>query len=737
MHFANPIPWWLVPLVAAGVVALAFAVYRRPLVPLSLRQRGTLITLRALSLAFLIALLCRPVVSLAPTRSGDVVVPILIDASRSMQIEDADGQSRHARARGIADEISAALSPTAHVEWSSFADGLTPFDPARRAADGRKTNLRAAVQAVEAKYRGQRVAGVVLLSDGGATQTADDADDAQRGIPIFAVGVGSIEGPADREITGLSAGDPKLDQASADVRVTAVSRGFGREPFTLRVLADGQVMDTRRVTPVADGAPIEELFTVFPNPTRASLYAVEIETAPHEAVVENNRRALAISPAGRRRRVLMMSGAPGYDHSFLLRAMQQDPGLDVDVLVRKGKNDANEDTFLVQAGGTRAALLTRGFPASKEALFDYDAIVVANLEADFFSREQLAQLAAFVGQRGGGLLLTGGRSFERRGLAATALEEVLPVELTDRRGGPLRAASGEEGPTGRETIALTDEGLRHPVMRIGKVDQLKTLWGSLPPLASAAALGGPRPGAAVLAVTTAPNGAVLPVVAVQQYGRGRAMIFGGEASWRWRMLQPAADRRYDFFWRQAVRWLANDAPGPVSTTIPASIDAGDELVVQMQARDREFALVDAADFEVRVTTPAGQTSVLAIRPSGRGEATAFGEVAVPGLYRVQTEARRHGTSLGVDDRWVAVGDNEKEFADPRLNEGTLQRLARHAGGRYVRAADAASLVDELRRAVPAASVPQQRDLWHHPMSIAFLIVLLTAEWGLRRSWGLR
>ena len=50
--------------------------------------------------------------------------------------------------------------------------------------------------------------------------------------------------------------------------------------------------------------------------------------------------------------------------------------------------------------------------------------------------------ADFVAERGGGLLVLGGRSFAQRGLAGTPLEEVLPVELNDRRGGLVRASAG-------------------------------------------------------------------------------------------------------------------------------------------------------------------------------------------------------------------------------------------------------------------------------------------------------
>ncbi len=81
-----------------------------------------------------------------------------------------------------------------------------------------------------------------------------------------------------------------------DLHVTAVSTGFGRTPFELRVLANGQVIDTRRVVPPADGSPIDEMFTVSPNPVNPTVYAAEIPKDEAELVVENNARSVLVSP---------------------------------------------------------------------------------------------------------------------------------------------------------------------------------------------------------------------------------------------------------------------------------------------------------------------------------------------------------------------------------------------------------------------------------------------------------
>jgi hypothetical protein len=282
--------------------------------------------------------------------------------------------------------------------------------------------------------------------------------------------------------------------------------------------------------------------------------------------------------------------------------------------------------------------------------------------------------------------------------------------------------------------------LNHPIMRIGATpEESRKMWAALPTLSSSAPLGGARPGASILAVTAAPSGVVLPLVAVQRYGRGRSMVFAGEASWRWRMLQPSTDRSYDFFWRQAVRWLASGAPDPVSAVVPETAEPGDAIEIAVDARDRAFAPVSEAAVDATLTSPGGDAKPIALRPS-TGTAGRFASTFTPaqaGLYRLHAEARRGEEPLGAADRWFYVGGADREFADPRLNEGFLRRIARETGGQYVRAAEASKVASLLQHAVPQNLEPERRDLWHEPWAFAIMIVLLSAEWVLRRRWGLR
>jgi uncharacterized membrane protein len=477
---------------------------------------------------------------------------------------------------------------------------------------------------------------------------------------------------------------------------------------------------------------------VAPDATNATVYSAEIAGAESEAVPENNVRSVLVNPSGRRRRVLVIEGAPGFEHSFMTRAWSGDPSLEVDVVTRKGRNAENQDTFFVQAGAGRAAGLTSGFPARREQLFAYDALVIANVEGDYFTRAQLAMAANFVSERGGGLLVMGGRSFAQRGLAGTPLEEVLPVELNDRRGGLVRTAASSADLPAHNKMTLTPDGETHPMMRLAPASEdTRKQWSTLPALAASAPLGGPRPGAKILALTTAPGGGMYPVVAVQRYGQGRSMIFAGEASWRWKMMVSSSDHAYETFWRQAARWLSAESPDPVAATVPAAAEPGDSASIELIARDAAYSPVADAIAEMTLTSPDGQTTALKLRRGDAGRFSAALTPERPGLYRVRAEARRASTSLGAVDQWFYVGGADREFADPRLNEGFLRRIARATGGRYVRPAEASRLAGWLESTVPVAPAPERRDLWHEPWAFGAIVLLLSVEWILRRRWGLR
>ena len=185
MSFANPLPWWALGLVVAAAALVAWLAYSRRTLPPS--RRAVLVALRFITLLALVVFLLRPVASGIDADAHDAVVPILVDTSRSMGIEDAAGGDRRIeRARRIlVDRLLPALGSQFHVEVLGFGDGVAPVAPDALSATARRSDVEGALAGVRDRYRGRAVAGIILLSDGGDTSGAGERA-AEGGPPIYA-----------------------------------------------------------------------------------------------------------------------------------------------------------------------------------------------------------------------------------------------------------------------------------------------------------------------------------------------------------------------------------------------------------------------------------------------------------------------------------------------------------------------------------------------------------------------
>lgn len=736
MRLGVGIPLWALPVIAAALVALAIRTYTG--LPIAGGRRHLLVALRATTLAALALFLMRPVFVRALPPSGKVV-PVLIDASRSMAISER-GQTRFERAVALASGSLTTALKEYRLEFLELRNEVGPLDP-RRGASGDSSDLGSALASVRDRYQGRSVPGIVLLSDG--VDTGDpDAASAPGDVAVFPIAAGDSAALQDQEVLSVELDREALPGSSVELNASVVAHGYGREPIDVRLLSSGRPIEMRRVVPTADGLPVRLTFELPPASQEPVVYTVDIPTRAGEAVADNNQRQALMQPIGRRRRVLFLQGAPGYEHGFLSRALATDPYLDVDIVARKGQNDRGEATFYVQASSDRASAVSSGIPADRASLFAYDAIVLGNVSRDLLSADQVDALDAFVSQRGGGLLLLGARSFAHDGIGTGPLGAMLPVSPGQGSLDAARVAWRTDQPN---KLALTVDGGRHAMLRLAaETADSERRWAEAPPLGGFAPVGVLRPGAQVLAVVTS-GGTPRPLIAVQRYGEGRSMVFAGEASWRWKMQRPATDHLYETFWRQAARWLSAPSPDRVAVDVEPDVRPDMPSVLGVLVRDERFAPVRDASVEIVVRDEHGreETMTAMLTDPDRGRYTAVWQPSGRGVYHVSAKPTRAGKTrpgevvLMPASRDLLSGGVDLETADPVVQRDVLGRIAERSGGRPVQPDAFADLAGALRARADAAPTIAVQELWHGPWTFAVIVLLLATEWTLRRRWGLR
>jgi uncharacterized membrane protein len=403
----------------------------------------------------------------------------------------------------------------------------------------------------------------------------------------------------------------------------------------------------------------------------------------------------------------------------------------------QGSAQRYDQPVLIRLGTRDALELAEGFPKSAEALLgDYRAIVLDDLEAEFFTQEQMRLMERFVSERGGALMMLGGQeSFHAGGYEHTPVGRMLPVYL-DRvsRVPPLQNAR----------MDMTREGWLEPWMRLRpSQEEDERRLASMPGFHSVNPIFSIKPGASVLA-TVSTQDATFPALAAQRFGEGRVLALMVGDLWRWGMSDPEAMKDQERFWRQLMRWLVVDVPDRVQV----SAELGAQSVkLAVRVREASFEPMDDALVRLEVTAPDGHKSQLYGEPSlkeaGLFEAEFFPKL--PGAYRAEAKVERAGAEADARARAAFVSVKStgwvfqplvQEMARLAPAREPLQRLADSTGGRVLALDELGSLPDLLR----AIEVPVQETLseplWHSPVFFALILGLLGVEWLLRRKGGM-
>ncbi len=745
--------------------------------------------LRCLGIALVLLCLLEPQWVAARAKQGANTFVVLADNSQGLQARE-DGATR---SRG--EDMKATLTD-ARTGWlqklsEEFQLRSYVFDrQLRRVQDftaldfqGDRTSLGRVLQEIRERFSGQPLAGVLIFTDGNATDLANGLPDLSGLPPLYPV----VQGQADH------VRDIRLERV--EVRQTA----FDDSPITLRAAvgahhANGAQVDVKltplplvnksteasaavglppsQIVRAQEGTPAEVSFSWRPAGTGIQFYELTAEPrdlAGAEATTANNRRRVMVDRGRPAFRILYVGGRPSWEYKFLSRALSEDSQLQMIGLIRvarrepkfefkgrageaanplfRGFGRSEDETarydqpVMVRVSARDENELRGGFPTTPEELFTYDAIILDDMEAGFFTRDQLDLLRRFASERGGGLLLLGGAdALENGGYAGTPLAAALPVHL-DR----VTKAT----PKGELTWKLTREGLVEPWMRVRAVesDEAERL-SQMPKFQVLNALDSIKPGATTLATVQDEAGQTYPALVSQRFGAGRVGCVTVGDVWRWALHGENDQPDLARFWRQLARWLVTDTPSQISVRVEPA-PSGEGITLRATVRDRAYRPLDAARVVFTVQrnddTPASGTGPAFAVVSLPGESVAdrSGEFSATltlrdeGAYRVDVDVSdQAGQSIGhAQAGWVSDPLAE-EFASLEPNRPLLEELARRTGGEVIAQSDLERFAERLPRRAAPLMESRAWPLWQQSWVLLAVLACFLAEWFLRRKRGL-
>lgn len=769
---------WLWPSIGALAAALVLIAWGYARSGALQRFRAACATLKILAVVALLLCLLEPTWSGQRIKPGANVFAVIADDSTSLQLQGrGESQPRSETVRGLLQgekaqwrhklaeqfEVRNYLMGTRLQSTTDFSE--LQFREGASALGGSLATLRD-------RFRGQPFAGVLVLTDGIASDLSDAAAAGADLPPIYPVLIGLDTPGRDLAVTNVTATQTPFEDAPVTIQADVVAHGFaGREvQASLRLAGDNAKPISEQALKVSqEGEKLTFRFLIRPDKTGVLFYQVQV--APKsgdstEATLANNSATVTVERDATKQRVLYVSGRPNWEYKFLHRAIQGDAQTELVGLIRIARREPKFE-FRSRAGESSNPLyrgfgnqspeeiarydqpvlmrlntedeyeLRGGFPKTAEDLFRYRAVIIDDLEAEFFTADQMSLLQRFVSERGGSLLMLGGaESFADGNYARTAIGEMLPVYL-DRK---AETRQGE----GQLQWNLSRDGWLQPWARLrtSEAEERQRLE-NMPGFDVLNIVGVKKPAASVIA-TVKDGSKEIPALVTQRFGRGRtAALLVGDL-WHGGMGDEALRLDMEKKWRQLVRWLVADVPAPTQVHAEPQLNSS-EVRIRVDVWDRKFQAVDNAAVTLTVTsatsstdgtvTPLTLTAEPATDSSGSYEATFIPRQ--DGGYRVDaTVADETDAEIGKAQAGWSTNRTAAEFRSLAPDRTLMEQLAAKTGGRVLTPEELPGFIDELPSRLAPVTETWSKPLWHTPVMFIFALGCLVAEWGVRRWKGL-
>ncbi len=605
------------------------------------RSRGA--TIRAIALGLVVLALANPSFTREDRDPLSSIAVVVVDKSPSQNFGDRTKQTEAARA-AIVDRLGHIPNLDVRVVEAGQSDGET---------DG--TRLFTALGSTLADVPTDRIAGVIMLTDGRVHDVPADASALGFAAPLHALITGNKD-ERDRRVALIAAPRFGIVGQSQTITFKVEDQGVKAGTADVTVRRDGDVIDTRTV-PVGVQQNVE-----IPIP-HGGPNIVEIEAAPlpgGELTTVNNRAVVSIDGVRDKLRVLLVSGEPHAGERTWRNLLKSDPSVDLvhfTILRPPEKQDGTPINEL-----SLIAFPTRELFQQK--INDFQLIIF-----DRYARQGVLPIIYFDNinryvRDGGAVLVAAGPDYaSQTSLWRTPLDSILPAEpdgnVTDEAYRPT----------------LTDLGKRHPVTRgLEGSDSNPPNWSEWFRIVNTTNTTG----------TTVMQGPdQKPLLVLSRQGEGRVALLLSDHIWLWARGFEGGGPHLDLL-RRLSHWLMKE-PDLEEEALRLNV-SGHDLVVRRQTMADSVA-------DVTLTSPSGTSQVLKL------------DAKEPGVWEKSVKADELGLWRATDGKLNALVNigpaNPREFTEVTSTTDVLAPITNATGGDSRRLDDGNGL--NVPRIIPVRS----------------------------------
>ena len=577
------------------------------------------------------------------------------------------------------------------------------------------------------RQAGRSTAAVVWLSDGINTTGASLAEAAQQArvaaIPIHAITLGSQTSRPDVRITDLLCESQVFLGDRVTIDVTAGGTEVSNQSVPIRLLDESGSVLSQKSVQFSGGQSQQKIQLEFvPKQAGELKLKVLLDPITGESNLTNTAAEHLLVVENRTIRVLLVFGTASYEFRFLKHFLERTQE------GQQGSAASFELKSVLQNGDLEYVMqdssAQRFVPSDALSLTQFDAFIFGAFDPTILPRSSQQAIVKAVTQSGAGAMFVLAEGSLLQRLSGMPLAELLPVNLVQ-----------SDTIVDRFDVAATKLGeaaLPLQLSNIGGAESSTSAIGILPRLETLLKLSGLKPGAQVLAEAVGTSGAKYPLLVSQFAGAGRTVLLATDETYRWTGVL-GSDSIHQAFWGQTLRWISR---GKLSSRDQAelSVDPKQSLVGTPIRLRLRLPTTTALPEEANLRITAADGSILdekLTRITGTANNYQGLVSRLPaGSYRAVLTQPSLAIPPAVDFSIVAPPG---EQANLRADIVAMEGLATQSRGRHYVGDSAQRWYDALPpgQATRLGSLPPL-PIWNNTWVAALFVLLITAEWLLRR-----
>ena len=691
-----------------GIIILSlysFYVYKYTLPPISNFKRYLLLFLRSIALIFLIFVFFEPVLSL---KKKEILTPVnlfFFDNSRSIKIED--NTNRIATMKNVIKEISNSKlnGKTSYYSFGSKINLISKDSLAKLDFSEPSTDFSLIINSL--KNNNANISSVTLISDGVITQGSTPIYKAQKlGFPVYTVGVGDSTRKNDVEIINVLHNDYIYSETPTSILTTILNKGFGNKPIVVSLFEGDQLLEQKNI--ILDKSGVNSVSFIYtPNQSGEKKLRIKATPLEGEATTSNNQKVFYINVLSNKINVLIISGSPSSDLTFINNTLSNDNNLKVSTLTQ-----ITPGNFLEQNANTKLdsanVIYLIGYPTSQ-------------INEDFYTRLvnklNIQNTPLFF-------ILTGDVSIQK----LDKLKSLLPFNLQRVESNYLSV---------QPNINMSE--LNNPIINSNTLSE----WNNLPPVDQPLAVLNVNPESKIIStikVGNAPRNN--PLILSKNFGSKRAIAVLAKDIWKWK-LQTANKNLslFDNFIINSTRWL--NAPEDLKRVRISSskkiYSTGEPVEFSAQVYDESFNPVNDAEVKLNILNKGEKTELL-LNSISNGLYEGELQPNQNGDFSFAGSAILDGNTLGSDKGRFNVGDVDIEFTNTRMDYNFLNLLSTQTNGKYFATSQISNLLNIINQ-LNLKSTKEKLEsseirLWSDEWLLIIIILLFAAEWFFRKRSGM-